>query len=511
MSAETAAKVLAACDFHVESAVETLMDESRTREALAQWGRADRRGRTPTRTQQAPQAPPPPQQQQQQQQQQSAAQPAPRGGAPAQRQTPSQLGLRTRPEVYRPGDPAPQPPPQPPHVFPYDVPTKFRDAEQELGAHPGLRRIQKAGDTILNANHRLMHAIGVMPPPQPTQPQLMLDESTLRARESAMREAREAAEAHTARLRAEELRIGQELKAFKAMASLRAGEGAVQDVTHMVHCAREGIKAAARNADLVVDARCKVLRADIDTWQQQFRVELRAAHSRALAALAAAEQRAEPWRHTISLARAAAQGALAPPHQPPGDAAVASAASQLHAIATRVRELSRGPDGAPAPIITVAQKAHQETKALMSAVLERLCVVTCHVVEERSLEELGEDCAAAAEPGPARAPRRAPLPATLAPPPGLPTFAQAAKAAPAVYAAAAEGGAGGRERAEAPPPVVPPTRPASPPSPPPPECPAAFPPLQARSGRAKGQAEEVRSESSSESVSSSDDPTPGAF
>ena len=323
--ADAVAKVLAASDWSTQRAADTLMDPAATRAALGEWGRADKRGRTPNKQRVAarPAAEEPPAAQQQQLQAQQA------------QQTP-----RARPEVYRRGEAALPPPPA----------SRFTDADARAGQPVEFMRMMRTSQAI----ERDMLAKAAA---QPVYSSPAVGLSSVEQELERYREKQEALAAELAYLQAQTERKLQERSAMLAAQALEAAMKAEGD---MHRAAAEGA-AAADNALMAalaaIGARCEALHAAVYARQKELQRAVTEAHAATRRAVARAADAAAPAAETLRAARAATA--------PVDDEPLRAAAATLREVAQQIGALL-GSGGAPPFAVTFAPEADDAPAQLVA-------------------------------------------------------------------------------------------------------------------------------------------------
>jgi hypothetical protein len=312
-TADVVAKVLSGCDFDAQAAVNTLLDTASTQEALAQWGKADKRGRTPTRLRPPPKYSPP------QQSHVTAAGPAAK--------LPSHIA------VYRRGD-------GPAADAAFDEEPSRVEQARFRRMHHNVHVTLQAGrsDTAAGENVLLRAAA---------------QEARLRSEEEKVRQARVAAECQAQALRSEEERLQRILSGLQVMNVIREADAALEAVATEAQNATHAVDAAAAAAQSAVRSQCAGLRKLIDDRESALLSDVDAAQRAAVERIGDVRRSAHACEESLSAARISALAWGEPGGQAHPRASTDAAVAQLQALAAQLREMSAG-----APVATVTFPEH---------------------------------------------------------------------------------------------------------------------------------------------------------
>ena len=431
-TADVAVKVLSGCDFDVQAAVNTLLDCDTTREALSQWGKADKRGRTPTRVRPPPKPSP--------LQSQHLA-----GGVPPK--LPSHIA------VYRRGE-----------VCEEEQPSRTEQARFRRMHHNVDVTLQAGGGgQVLHGQQQqpARQAVGRPPLVQagsgtaPAVGNVLLraaaQEARLRSEEEKIRAARLAAEERAHALRTEEERLQRLLSGLHVMTVIRAADAALEAVAAEAQNATHAVDAAAAAAQAAVRSQCAALRKLIDDRESALLSDVDVAQRCAADRIADVRCAGDACGETLSAARIAALAGSEPGGKAHPQATTDAAVAQLHTLAAQLRAMTTG---APAVAVAFAQHGIAQHVAFFGA-------VSCALSPPPAMAEPAAEV-------PQGSSEAAPKTAHVSPP----TYAGMVLSAPPCAAP----GDHSKEQG-----------PCSPTSPPPPECPEAFPSLPRAHG-AKGRA-----------------------
>lgn len=365
-TADVVAKVLSGCDFDAQAAVNTLLDTASTREALSQWGKADRRGRTPTRMRPPPKHSPP---------QQSHVTVA----APSK--------LHSHIAVYRRGDgPSAD-------VGFEEEPSRAEQARFRRMHHNVNVTLQAGGGDTAAGDNVLLRAAA--------------QEARLRSEEEKVRQARMVAESQAQALRFEEERLQRMLSGLYVITVIRAADAAREAVAAEALNASHAADSAAAAAHSAVRSQCGVLRKLIDDREAALLSDVDAARRAAVERIADVRRSADECGETLSAAR---MSALARPGGEPGGqahpcASADAAVAQLQALAEQLREMATG-----APVVTAVFPEHGIAHQVAA-----FGAVSCAAPPPAAPEPAAEETQVCSE---------------AAPPAGTPTYAGMVLAAP---------------------------------------------------------------------------------
>jgi hypothetical protein len=275
---EVVVKVLSVTSFDVPAAVEMLLDSNATRQALSQWGKADKRGRTPTRSRPSP--------------------------APVHAAAPSKAAAASSHiAVFRRGDP---PPPQ-------------EEEADVLQAHSAqLRRMHRLAEMVEAhmVDPAIVHA--GQPRVSPLNAGAMdgqvafseadaiqraaAEEARLRREEQVVQQALVAAESQVQELRCKGEQLQRQRQTVHKLSVVRAGDAAhAAAMTAAEHAAR-GVDDTAAAMRVAVRAQCDALRSIIDSRERVLMDGVDVAHQNVMSHIADVRREAEICKSVLATA-----------------------------------------------------------------------------------------------------------------------------------------------------------------------------------------------------------------
>jgi len=275
---EVVVKVLSVTSFDAPAAVEMLLDSNATRQALSQWGKADKRGRTPTRSRPSP--------------------------APVHAAAPSKVAAAlSHIAVFRRGDP---PPPQ-------------EEEADVLQAHSAqLRRMHRLAEMVEAhmVDPAIVHA--GQPRVSPLNAGAMdgqvafsaadaiqraaAEEARLRREEQVVQQALVAAESQVQELRCKGEQLQRQRATVHALSVVRAGDAAhAAAMTAAEHAAR-GVDDTAAAMRVAVRAQCDALRSIIDSRERVLIDGVDVAYQNVMSHIADVRREAETCKSVLATA-----------------------------------------------------------------------------------------------------------------------------------------------------------------------------------------------------------------